>query len=102
LNFNFLWIHYLFEWDDRKRRSNVEKHGVDFDSVEDFDWLRALVFEDQRKAYGERRFVAFLPMGSRLHVVVYAERGSARRLISVRKANAREVTFYENSIGAAD
>jgi uncharacterized protein len=85
----------LFEWDEKKRQSNLEKHGVDFTSMRACDWSSALLIEDERKNYGERRFVVYTPLHDRLHVVVYADRGSVRRLISARKANSREVRFYE-------
>ncbi len=59
------------------------------------DWEQALIFEDRRKNYGETRLIAIAPLGARLHVVVYVERGGERRIISARKANSREVAFYE-------
>lgn len=92
----------MFEWDEQKRRSNFEKHGVDFATVARCDWPTALIVRDERQNYGEQRFVAFLLLGIRLHVVVYAQRGAARRLISFRKANSREVGFYEAEIDRAD
>ncbi len=40
------------------------------------------------------------PMGRRLHVVVYVERDGARRYISARKANSREVAYYEKQMAS--
>lgn len=85
----------MVEWDEAKRLSNIEKHAVDFDAVTACDWSLAYVVEDTRKEYGERRYVAFAPPNQRIHVVVYVVRAGARRLISARKANVREVRFYE-------
>jgi uncharacterized protein len=82
-------------WDERKRLSNLANHGVDFRDLEALEWDRALVFEDRRKDYGETRLIAMAPLGARLHVVVFVERGGERRIISARKANSREVAFYE-------
>ena len=79
----------LFEWDDEKRQANLAKHGVDFAVIEAFDWETALISPDTR--HGEPRWVATGFIGSRLHVVVYAKRGTRSRVISLRKANAREV-----------
>lgn len=82
-------------WDENKRLKNLANHGVDFRDLHGVDWERALVFEDRRKNYGETRLIAMAPLGARLHVVVYVERAGERRMISARKANSREVAFYE-------
>ena len=79
----------LFEWDDTKRQANLVKHGVDFAAIDAFDWESAFIEPDTR--HEEPRWVAVGFIGSRLHVVVYAKRGTRRRVISLRKANAREV-----------
>ncbi len=82
-----------YEWDEDKRRENREKHGVDFCAVVDFDWNTAASAEDLRS--GEVRIVASGYIGERLHVIVYTERGDSTRIISLRKANPREVKRYE-------
>ena len=79
----------LFEWDDAKRQANLAKHGVDFAAIDAFDWETALIDPDTRQA--EPRWIATGFIGSRLHVAVYTMRGPRRRVISLRKANAREV-----------
>ena len=81
-----------FEWDDAKRHVNRAKHGVDFDAIRAFDWESALVALDTRQR--EPRWIATGYIGNRLHVAVYAMRGMRRRVISLRKANAREVRRY--------
>ena len=77
---------------------NVRKHKVDFSTVTQSDWNRALIVEDDRREYGEKRYWAFVLFEARLHVVVFVRRGAVRRLISARKANSREVRFYEAEI----
>ncbi len=89
-------------WDENKRLKNLADHGVDFRDLEALDWERALVFEDRREDYGETRLIAMVPLGARLHVVVYVERGGQRRIISARKANSREVAFYERQAHSSD
>ena len=42
-----------YEWDKSKPRINKTKHGVDFSSIDDFDWTTAFVMEDQRHDYGK-------------------------------------------------
>jgi len=46
--------------------------------------------------------IALAPLGERLHVVVYVERDGDMRYISARKANSREVAFYEAQTPASD
>ena len=83
-----------YEWDENKRETNLEKHGVDFETVRNFYWETATVFEDLRFDYGERRFSAFGLIGNRLYVIAFARREKMVRVISLRKANSREVKFY--------
>jgi uncharacterized DUF497 family protein len=54
--------------------------------------------KDKRFEYGEVRQVAFGLIGDRLFVCVYADRKAERRVISLRKANKREVKRYGDSI----
>ena len=82
----------MYEWDEAKRHSNRSKHRLDFTAIEAFDWDTASTKPDNR--HGELRFVATGYIGSRLHIVVYTERGDRMRIISLRKANPREVRDY--------
>jgi uncharacterized DUF497 family protein len=84
-----------FEWDEKKREANLAKHGVDFASAEEFDFEGALVIPDDRRNYGEARSTALGHIGTRLHVLTFVWRGEVVRVISLRKANAREVRAYE-------
>ncbi len=53
---------------------------------------------DSRFEYGEVRQVAFGFIGNRLFVCVYADRKAERRVISLRKANEREIKRYGDNI----
>jgi uncharacterized DUF497 family protein len=85
----------LYIWDEAKRAANLAKHGVDFAAAECFDWETARVSADLRRAYGEPRMVALGKIGSRLHVMVFTRRAGKVRIISLRKANNREMWRYE-------
>jgi len=87
-----------FEWDENKRLDNLEKHGIDFEDAERFFDSEPLCFEDRRVGYSEERFVAFGAIAGRLIVTVYTLRESRIRIISMRKANARERRLYEQYI----
>ncbi len=85
-----------FEWDEAKRRTNLAKHAVDFVSVANFDWDTAIEVEDVRRHYGERRWRTLGMIGDRLHVLIYTRRGGRLRVISLRRANDKEVNEYES------
>ena len=87
----------LYEWDEQKRAANKARHRVDFLVVVDFDWDSALVAPDDRYDYGEERFVSIGPIKGRLHVLIFTRRDAAVRVISLRKANEREVKQYEKA-----
>ena len=86
----------MFEWDEAKRRRNLADKKVDFvDALDVFDNPDRLEFQDTRFAYGEERYNVLCPLRGRLFHVTYTMRGGARRIISARKANRREVRKYE-------
>ena len=60
----------------------------------DFDFPSALILRDDRRDYGEARFIALGSIGRRLRVVVYIVIDGGIRVISLRKANARERKRY--------
>ncbi|MBX3488163.1 MAG: BrnT family toxin [Parvibaculum sp.] len=84
----------MFTWDEKKRAANKIKHGVDFATVEDFEFDAALIHVDDRFDYGEVREVALGPIGRRLYVLVFTRRGDSVQVISLRKANAKEEAAY--------
>ena len=87
------------EWDEAKRRHNLDKHGVDFAHALEFAWEDALVIVDDRFAYGEERRIALGLFRGRVHVVVHTVRENVTRMISFRRANARERRTYEKNEG---
>ena len=84
-----------FEWDEAKRRANLEKHGVDFADLEEFDWTSRVVFRDERKDYREMRFLILAGFLGGVHSVTFTVRGTAYRIISFRRASRKEVRRYE-------
>lgn len=85
------------EFDPAKSAKNVRERGLAFDLVADFDFDTALVGRDGREDYGETRFIAVGLIGARVYAVAYTMRGATLRVISFRKANAREVRHYEEA-----
>jgi uncharacterized DUF497 family protein len=82
-------------YDPDKNERNVASRGISFDRAADFDWSSALIVEDTRKDYGEARFQALGFIGERLHMLVFTPRADDTHVISLRKANDREVKRYE-------
>ena len=84
-----------FEWDTAKADANEAKHGVPFEVARRvFDDHAYVVLEDARQDYGEERFVALGMIDGRIYMVAFTWRGGTCRLISARKANAREIRRY--------
>jgi uncharacterized DUF497 family protein len=87
-----------FEWNETKSEVCFTQRGFDFAYV-----LRAfadpnrLVSHDRRWDYGEERYQLLGAIEQRIFHLVYTLRGARIRIISARKANKREVKFYEDS-----
>ncbi len=75
------------EFDAAKDASNHAKHGVSLALAKRLDWDSMLVRPDDRREYGELRFigVTVAPIGPRLYVIVYTQRGEAIRVITCAK-----------------
>jgi uncharacterized DUF497 family protein len=85
------------EFDPDKDAINRAKHGVSLSLAIELDWDAALVWVDGRE-YGELRIIALAPDTAVLYYVVFAERGPVKRIISLRRANRREVKYYVENI----
>jgi uncharacterized protein len=81
-------------YDPNKDAANQQKHGVSLAEAAQIEWDTALERLDDRNDYGEDRYTTLGAIGNRLYCVVYVEREGKRRIISLRKANKREVTKY--------
>lgn len=89
----------LIEFDFGKRHRTLAQRGLDFGrAVEVFDAPSVDVI-DARFDYGEQRIFTFGKLDGRCVVVVWTRRGKARRIISMRYANAREVAKYAARVG---
>jgi len=86
-----------FEWDEVKATANFAKHGVRFEDTSEFEWELSVDKLDLRKDYGETRVISTSTIRGRPHVLVYALRSDSVRVISLRKANKRESSNYEQA-----
>ena len=82
------------EFDSAKDSTNQAKHDVSLSVAIELDWEAALVWVDERFEYGETRMIALAPRVNILYCVAFVDRGEVRRIISLRRANRREVKHY--------
>jgi uncharacterized DUF497 family protein len=87
-----------YGFDPKKLASNLVKHGVEFAAIEEFRWSSALVRADVREDYGEVRLTAIGLVGDRLHVAVFTVERQLVWLISLRRANRKEIMTYVASL----
>ena len=84
--------------DPSKSERNERDRGLPFSLVAQLDWSGAVIVEDDRKDYGERRYRALGFIGDRLHAVVFTPRAGKVHVISLRKANKREVKQHGQKV----
>ena len=87
-------------FDPAKDAVNLAKHGFSLLDAVGFEWETAVVWPDTRRDYGEPRMVALGYIGLRIMSVVFVDRPpeqpTERRIISLRKANARGEALCRN------
>ena len=84
-------------FDPIKSLRNEAERGLPFSLVMSLEWESALIKEDTRKDYGERRFRVLGFIHGRLHGMVFTPRKDMVHVISLRKANDREIKQYEQA-----
>ena len=87
-----------FDFDPGRDATNLSKHGLSLAAAAELDWDAALVWIDNRADYGKVRMVALAPIGDILIFVAFVDREPVRRIISLRRANRREVSHYVKAI----
>ena len=85
------------DFDLSKDATNRSKHGISLHRAADVDPATVMIERDLRRDYGEERFRLTGVLDKRLHVMIVAPRGDAMRIISLRRANAREVRRHEQA-----
>jgi uncharacterized DUF497 family protein len=86
------------DFDPGKDAANLSKHGLSLGAAAELSWDAALVWLADRADYGELRMVALAPIGNTLYFVAFVDCESTRRIISLRRANRREVNHYVKAI----
>ena len=84
----------LIEFDTDKRNKTLAERGLDFAYAVDIFAGPVMTLPDQRQDYGEPRFITFGWLSLHLVAMVWTPRGAARRIISMRYANEREIAKH--------
>lgn len=86
-------------WDESKRLSNLEKHGLDFQDAKQIFDGPVLASQDLRFDYGEDRFIGFGYLNSRVIVIAFTKpEDGVVRVISMRKGTKHESKNFEEAI----
>jgi hypothetical protein len=82
------------EFDAAKRDQTLRQRGLDMARADEIFAGATLTVADDRRDYGEDRFITIGFLDARMIVAVWTGRRGARRIISLRKANDREQALY--------
>ena len=86
---------FSFEFDPRKSKSNLKKHGIDFVQAQML-WLDPDLLEIPAKTVDEPRFLVIGRIGDKHWSAVITYREENIRIISVRRSRDEEVELYES------
>jgi len=93
---------FIFEWNEEKAKTNLQKHKISFEEAETvFDNQFLITFPDDFHSIEEERFISIGYSNiNRILLVVHTEQSENAdeivvRIISCRKATALEREIYE-------
>ena len=88
----------IYEWDERKRMANLEKHGLDFYRAKRvYEAERKITIETTKEGGRERRFLDIAVLENSCVALVYTYRGESVRIISMRYAKRKERRDFDAS-----
>ena len=88
-----------FIWDETKRQTNLNKHGLDFADAEQVFSGPVAIFEDNRESYGEQRLIGIGMLTAVVVLIVHIESDETIRIISMREATSDETDLYYLNAG---
>ena len=88
----------MFEWHQAKRQLTLVKRGLDFADAKRVFAGRTMTLPDERRPYGERRFITAGWLDDRFVVLVWTRRGGNRRIISMRCGHAEEEALWRSQM----
>jgi hypothetical protein len=84
-----------FEFDERKSKANLDKHGIDFVDAQAL-WVDPYLIEVPAKTQDEPRFLVIGRIADNYWSAIYTPREGSIRIISVRRSRKEEVALYES------
>ena len=88
----------MIAWDESKRRSNVQRHGIDFAELAAAFDFPMLTREDPCMDHGEQRLLSLAWFNGRVVFMVWIERYDSVRLISCRYGTKHETKAYFQAV----
>lgn len=85
-------------WDEAKRQRTLKERGLDFADAELVFAGRSMTLPEERRDYGEARFITAGWLRRRFVVIVWTPRDNSRRIISMRYGHANEEAYYEEQM----
>src|SRR5260370_32984941 len=86
-------------WDEAKRQASLAERGLDFADADFIFAGRTMTLPDERRNYGEPRFITAGRLRDRFVVLVWTPRDDGRRIISMRYGHADEEADYREQMG---
>lgn len=87
------------EFDPEKRERTLIERQLDFARADEVFADVTVTQQDARFEYGEARYTTVGVLDGRMVIVVWTPRGDVRRIISMRKANEREIARFSPALG---
>jgi len=85
-------------WDEAKRQATLRDRGLDFADAEEIFEGRALTLRDERRDYGEPRWITAGWLRGRFVMIAWTPCGEGRRIISMRHGHADEEEYYREQM----
>ena len=87
------------QFDRAKRDKTLEERDLDFERADEIFAGQHLTRIDDRQEYGEDRYITAGMLDDRIVIMVWTPRGDTCRIISMRKANEREIKRLQKHLG---
>lgn len=85
-------------WDEAKRQATLADRGLDYADAGEVFAGRIMTLTDDRRNYGEQRFVTAGWLQGRFVMLAWTPRDGGRRIISMRYGHADEEAYYEEQM----
>ncbi|MGE0753451.1 MAG: BrnT family toxin [Variibacter sp.] len=88
-------------FDPKKRAQTLKHRGLDFVDAAEVFAARTATRQDDRKDYGEPRYISAGYLRGRFVVLVWTPRDGARHIISMRRGHGKEEARWREELGGS-